>query len=588
MIMNGLMVLIVLGIAYGLGARGFYSALLTLASVLVAGAVAFAVWEPLAIYLLDGLNIGFFNEAAWGLALVVPYAVTLGALQAALSAVLRANVNIKGPADLIGGLVCGLGSGIITAGVISIALAGIRTPGDYMGHTPITYDKGGSLVRTAPLWVPVDKLVSRFYSQLSETTLRTNTPLAKWYPDLADRGHLIRIGPEGQTLRTVIRPTDVKVVGRYTVGQDTTIASNQLTTASLDERIQKLRTIDGDDVGNGQYQIEGYVVQNFGGMREKGGQVVFGPGQLTLLCRDNDDTQSIALQPFAMASQAQGDQLFIGRWRFDGEKVFLASVGGAADPVMAFEFLMPKGYKPLALFIRGIRYPLADDAGKTVDPFEKFASVADRDAAVRSRDLFESASAVALDTGSASVLNTRDSGGAGAEIRATNRLRANLMKGQVGNLLLDDKNKIISGEALLRNDQLPERGAERTLLVEQILVDNTVVIVQVDVGSTSSLAITGAESEGDGAPALFDENQQRYDAVGYFYKDAGLTRVRFTPDSPLKRSDLPSMSRSRTDQQLTLIFRCSLGVKITSYAIGTKVIRTLQPPLSLENSQAGR
>lgn len=588
MIMNGLIVLIVLATAYGLGARGFYSALITLASVVVAGAVAFAAWEPLSLYMLSDLNIEFFNLAAWGLALAVPYGVTLAIIQAVLTILLGANVRIKGPADLVGGLVCGLGSGIITAGIVSIALAGIRTPGDYLGHVPITYDKGGSLVRTAPLWIPVDKLVSRFYGQLSETTLRTSTPLAKWYPNLADRGHLIRIGPEGQTLRTVIRPDDVKIIGRYTVGQDTTIASNQLTSDSFDERVQKLRTVDGDDVGNGQYQIEGYVIQNFGGMREKGGQVIFGSGHLTLLCRDNDDTQSITLQPFAMASQAQGDQTFIGRWRFDGEKVFLASVGGGADPVMAFEFLMPKGYRPLALFVRGIRFPLSDDAGKSVDTFEKFASVADRDAAVRSRDLFESAASVSLDLSGSRVLNTRDTNPAGAEIRATNRIRNNLQKGQVGNLILDDKNKIISGEALLRNDQLPERGAERTLLVEQILVDNTIVIVQADVGSNSSLAIAAAESEGDGAPALFDENNQRYDAVGFFYKDSSTTRVRYTPDSPLKRSDLPSMSRSRTDQQLTLFFRCSLGVKITSYAIGTKVIRTLQPPLSLESSQAGR
>lgn len=592
MIINIAVILILLAVAYLLAARGFFSALLALAASVAAGAVAFAVWEPLALYLLESVNSDWLNDQAWGLALVVPYAVTVAAIIAGLAAFLRANVQVAEPYNLVGGLLCGAGAGVITAGIASIALAGVRSPTDFMGLQPFTYDRGGSLVRTAPLWVPVDRIVVGVYGRLSESTLRTGTSMARWYPHLADRGHLIRVGPDGQTLRTVVRPGDIEFVGRYTVGQDGAIPTNQLLSDTFPDGStpQKLRTLDGDDVTAGSYQLEGYVVRLKGGTREKGGQVISGPGHFQLLIRDDADTQSAIIIPFAMISQAQGDQTFIGRWRFDGEKVFIGSVGGGADPLSAFEFLMPKGWRPIALYARGLRFDLTKGEGgaQSIDPFQRFASVAARDAAVASRALFDAAASGGGPEGDGEQLRTGGDGPS-REIVVSNRLPVRFIKGSVSGLNIDDKNSILNGEVLTTNDRLATLGGtDRSLLIERILVDPTVVIVQANLGSESALSITAPASDGDGAPALFDDKNQRYDAVGYIYQDNTTTRFRFTPDRPLTRADLPSMSRSRTDQKLSVLFRVSFGVSVTSYAIGSKVVKRLTPPIELNMPQSDR
>ena len=62
--------------------------------------------------------------------------------------------------------------------------------------------------------------------------------------------------------------------------------------------------------------------------------------------------------------------------------------------------------------------------------------------------------------------------------------------------------------------------------------------------------------------------------------------VAFAPGSPITdKNQLPSLSRARTDQKLTLIFRVSLNVSVTGYAIGTKVVQELTPPKKLDQAQ---
>src|SRR5262249_11336307 len=124
------------------------------------------------------------------------------------------------------------------------------------------------------------------------------------------------------------------------------------------DRVQKLVDVHGDAIQNGQYQIEGYVISPKSGMREKNGQIVFGTGMVTLVAIDPATEEAAAYQPFAMISQAAGDDPRAGRWRFDGDKVFLSSVGGGGNQSMAFEFLIPKGFKSIALYVKGARIDL--------------------------------------------------------------------------------------------------------------------------------------------------------------------------------------------------------------------------------------
>ena len=79
MILNLLVIVFVLGMAIMWSTYGLFSAFLHLLVVIVAGALAFAFWEPLVYNLL----LGFMPSYAWGLGLVGLFAVLLIAPAAA-------------------------------------------------------------------------------------------------------------------------------------------------------------------------------------------------------------------------------------------------------------------------------------------------------------------------------------------------------------------------------------------------------------------------------------------------------------------------------------------------------------------------
>ena len=50
MLLNILVIVFILGMAYWWGIQGFFSGLLHCAVVITAGALALAIWEPLSVY----------------------------------------------------------------------------------------------------------------------------------------------------------------------------------------------------------------------------------------------------------------------------------------------------------------------------------------------------------------------------------------------------------------------------------------------------------------------------------------------------------------------------------------------------------
>ena len=91
---NILVVLLVLLIAYWWGNQGFFSAIIHLVCVIVAGALALAFWEPLTLGLL--LRGGFFDSYAWGFGLLGLFVVSLFILRLATNKLVPGNVDHRG------------------------------------------------------------------------------------------------------------------------------------------------------------------------------------------------------------------------------------------------------------------------------------------------------------------------------------------------------------------------------------------------------------------------------------------------------------------------------------------------------------
>jgi hypothetical protein len=134
------------------------------------------------------------------------------------------------------------------------------------------------------------------------------------------------------------------------------------------------------------------------------------------------------------------------------------------------------------------------------------------------------------------------------------------------------------GEITLKADQTKGIGSgiDQKLQINRFATDETTVIVKVDVSPSHRTPEWGREldlADKNAPPTVVDTNGTRYEAVGFVYKDSGITRLRFTRGQPLKgMAEAPSISRNTPDRQLTLVFVVSLGVNIKEFKIGDRVL----------------
>lgn len=593
MIFNAIVILMVLGLGYAWMVRGFFNAFMHLLCVLVAGAIAFAAWEPLAYFLVKvsperGI-LSFVASAAWGIALIVPFAVALLLTRLITDKIVKGNVKNAAAVDYAGGAVCGLVSGVICAGVFTIGVQGLRLSTSLGGYRPLWYttDRGagaGSLVLNNGLLLPVDRLTGWLYSGMSKGSMSSGEPLAKWYPSVQAAGFAARISPDGAGSNT-IRPQDFRLLSTYSIGTaDSAKPATDLLTYEGSSNPQKYLDIHGDPVTKGY--LAGYVVEFDAGAKERGkrgGQVMVSNGQVTVLAQ-NAKGDTTMIFPVAMISESGDASGQLGRWRFDADDTWISSVGGGSKVTMGFEFIVPEGYTPLALNVRQTRLLLN---GNT-KAFE-LKDTAERDRRVRSKSIFNAGtgekgtSKKQRNESKAVVVNSEDresgfiAGNALGEVVPSQTARSRMSLG--------DQNEIADGEAKFLQEEIG-RGkvpSGKELRVDKFAVGPTQAMVRVDVsgGMPASLLSDAARIAPTDQPILLIDSEGReYEAVGFTFADRDIFQIRYTPGTVLAGvGDTPPISSARDDQKLVLLFVVTKGARIEQMAIGDIVIANLRPAL---------
>ncbi len=579
--------------------RGFFNALMHLLCTIGAAAIAFAVWEPLAMMLI-GMTpergfLTILGYIAWGVSLLVPFALSLLLLRLIADKAVAMNVKPISAVNYAGGGICGALAAALTVGVIVIALGYFPLGTGFLGYRPVNYtQKGqgsGSLTRAGGLWIPAERFTAAVLGQLSETTLRSAHPLAEWHPDLDIEGYAINTSANGGMARPSLKPEDIRLLNTYRVGGEADPVRDLLKESPEPDALsQGYLDEDGNPVQAGS--LFGVVVEFQSGAKEENGQVVIGNGQAALLMRDREGNV-IEAHPVALISQARSDNAgLFGRWMFDSENVFIASVGGATTAAMAFEFVVPAGYTPFAVSIKNTRIPLPDQ------PEAEFPSPEARFAAIAGGTLIGGVSVKDIDTSGATTVNSADTGTRQARgespIIVGNSLGFTFEVRQKGGLEIDSDNRVVRGSVKFRPSDINNRAADRKVLVDRIAVTPDIVIVKVNVSPDTAASLLGRVARSVDRvlpPQLIDTNGTAYPAVGFIYTEEGkLIQFEYDPARPIRgmaqlQQKGVSLSSSRTDQKLELIFRCSKGVAIKHYAIGSKVIINLDPPLLLDRSQ---
>jgi uncharacterized membrane protein required for colicin V production len=604
MIFNLIVVGLVLGLAYAWTVRGFFSAFLHLVCVLVAGALAFAVWEP-AAHLLIGLSpergfLSFIESAAWGVGLIVPFAVFLLLLRLVTDKVVAANLRNSTAADYAGGAVCGLAVGVVTTGVFVIGVQGLRLPTN-MGYRPVwfTEDRAagvGSLVETDRLWIPADRLTAALYRGLSEGSMSAPQSLDKWYPNLESAAFAARITPGDGAGRNIIAPDDFRIVRTYTVGTpDRPVAADELLGESGSATPQRIVDVKGrrpgQDGAPGKGVLMGFVIEFQPAAKERGkrgGQVIVSNGQVQLIARDGSAGESITLFPVAAISENANADGRLGRWKFDANDVFISSVGGQSQALFGFEFLVPEGYTPIGLSVRQSRTTELPEP--TV-----FESTAQRDLRITSGGIFRAGpderpqreldrtNAVVVDGAS---ITSRSGPASDSGVRIGNSL-GTIVASQTARsrVQLTEENTIADGNAKFLPDEVGRSNAPtgRNMRVDSFEVGRNQVMVQIDVspGMPASFVADAARLAPTDQPlVLIDDRGNEYQAIGYIYEDREIFEVRYTLGNTLAGIEAtPPLSTARDDQKLVILFVATSGAKIEDFATGDIVLIDFDAPL---------
>jgi hypothetical protein len=604
MIISLVSIVLVLLIALAWVRYGFFSALIHLVSTLIAGAIAFAAWEPLSLWLLTVVDkpTEWLPGSAWAIGLVLPFVVALFLVRGTLDRIIRANVKVLPVVDYIGGGVLGLASGVISTGILVVGLSYLRV--DYVDSQSFVSEGTGSVRREGGLWVPFDKITVAFYGHLSERALSTSEPLARWRFAAHEQGNANRMSPFDGKGRNTFRPGDFEVRARFTVGAGGGNFSD-LTRDMWNPNPQHVTDPDGQPFPPGTH-IEGFVVMLKPGAREKDGQAAMGNAQVQLIV-ENDRGERKMFFPFAVSAPADPATPGVARFRYDAANVFIATVGGSSESMFAFEFPCPPGFRPIALYVKGVRVRV--DQGPLSQAQFKFASAAERDSGLMAMGMGTLAAPVGAAGMTPPGTTVRPDGvivigdgrprstGFPEGMIASLRLPwgMTLQAGLVQGLDIDESggsNIIQGGECRLNKSKLPAYLTEKNLRIEQFLADRTTVLVQLEVGPGSRTSLLGGAvtaAENVLPPMLVDTQGEQYQPIGYVYQDESDVWIRFSPGEPIRAmSQLPSLSRSRPAQKMVLLFRVSLGREVKSFMKGGKVICEFDPPVKLDQPQSNR
>jgi hypothetical protein len=592
MIASVIVIGVVLGLAYAFMMRGFFNAFMNMICAVTAGAIAFGLWETTAHALMAAMPRSFIFDGAYGLGLALPFGVSFAILRAITDKLIGANVKCGLIGDHLGGAVCGAVAGVISAGIFFLSLGFLRMDPDLgLGYQRIDYATQGNLKRNPGLWLPADQIVARLYGHMSETALRTSTPLSRMYPNLDEVPAALRITGSAR-IRNVMDPADIKLLKRYTLDAGAGAKLDAILEDSWNPKSQIVQDLNGENFPAGS-KLEGFVV-NFGSnAKEAFGQTVVGAPQVRLVVEDDSGSRQ-AMHPVAVICQGQASDVAFGRFRFDQRDIFVGSVGGASEVRMGFDFVVPPGYNPILLYVKNARIDLeAEDSPKP----EKFTSAAARDAAVRSGSIIGVKAAGNLDTGEATKVSTRAQGGSDAAdgLDVSNTIGLVIQRGTQGGLEISpDGPYVRDGENIFDKKQFSGGGAmERNLRVDRFEVSSDTAIVKVDVSAgkaTSLLGRAAQSAESVVPPVLVDDKNQQFEAIGYIYQDKDKVVIRYTPGRPIRGlaeldQQKVGLSRSRSDQTLTLVFRVSTGVKIRAFAFGSKVVTEFNPPVTVEGQR---
>ncbi|MEE2907342.1 MAG: CvpA family protein [Planctomycetota bacterium] len=517
-------------IAYWWSNQGFFSSLLHMAAVILAGAITLSIWEFLVWDMALG-NLGGLDNYVSGGSFILVFCAILLLLRVATDRLAPDDVAVPEVLELAGGFIFGVVAGIISIGLILIATGFLQRPLEFMGYKGYGRASTGES-EVGPLgtqlWIPADYLTASFYEWTSITGLRpdiSGTPLKQYNPELYKQASLVRDSVQGEKGQFFMPP------GSATALQPIRSEFDDSTWITIPMEFKSEARDFGQQlaISSSQVRLVGKAYNN------ESPDVIY---------------PSYWIQDTAIDTDGEEKEEDIGFYKFDDASKYITSVPGRPDCQAQIIFKVPNDFEPLFVQVKGLRLELSEPT--------------DRDL------LLVLAGSKAL--GAGGDFEEEPGGDITTEVEIGNNLRflRSISKNKMPSSMRETDNYLTDGYMKVQSGRMGR--ISRALQIKGIHRTEGANIVKIRVGrqSTANLfnRVRQMINPGDRI-ALLDTEGRTYMPIGFYYKSPGGIEVKLDRRNFLKTiEEIGSQPPSGSDREFVLLFEVTKGTNLDSLRVG--------------------
>lgn len=570
-ITNLVIVLFILAMIYMGTVQGLFSSFLHLMVVIAAGALAFAVWEPLTLSLL----MKYIPLMAWTVGLLVPFGLLLLILRMTCDKLVPANAQMPAIADLLLGGACGMLSGILTAGVAVIGIGFLPFGPDLGGVQPYAVGRSGVIQDSdTKFWVPVHSFAANFYSGLSRGAFATKTPMAEYKPHLDVQSSLVRLRPDFVSI--VASPDAVNVTGAYIAETSALTGASPATAEALGSEFTrpgyKLVLIDTE-----WSRVEGTL---------DGDRALRLPASQVRLITKSTEGKQVELAGPVGFSKLEGENRVFYPYDTESQLAFTT----APNSTFGFVYLVPADQQPLFPIIRNLRLDMPDEVVSDAD--EVLAVLGNPPVPTAAPEEGENADGTGEATAAQGDTAIGDRTGIRAgtyalDLEVSNRLPRTASKNTISGLSVidsDDGAMITTGSTGSARKPAGNVGA-RNKIVGFNTPDHEVMIrVRLNRDVNQTILGAGLSSAASLYPIFLKDTQgnQWPPTAWVWQKEDGDQEIHYDAFDTIRNAKQLPLSRKGDGDEFYLYFTVTKPATLVSYNIGDVSEQPFEPPLRVE------
>lgn len=563
--MNVLIILFIVGMAYWWGLQGFFSGFLHLVCVVAAGALAFALWEPIAQGLLMR---GTAAHYAWCLGLILPFILLLLTLRLTLDRLVRKNMYFSLPVNRAGGGLCGAAAGYLTAGIAIIGLINLPWGINMGGYQPYQIRQGaaeGNLVEVnsaQAFWVSPEKGTASFFQTVSDKAFSSERPLSDYRPQPVVAAVVNRLRLDDEA--SIVALPETVSAERYYIEGAGKLKELGVDHGAVDSLLASQPS--GGQLIAVQVDFSGAPVGTF----DNDQALRIAPTQVQLWGHGGENPQFPLIPVGVTKMHDENPKLHI----IEKPLEFFASTTGSSQ-YMWF-YAAPAGFEPTVLLVRNTRLTLTPEDKS--DELHTLASAMDYDPIIIIKDEEKITDVPTLQPMPGNVTNyvarTHQLTDALPQTFSPNFAQGQLNKDEEGRIIYA-RGVTVRKQTGFQNDKI---AAKRVAIPQH----QQAVRIELDRGGARSVLGAALAIAGVQVAYLEDSKGDQYFPIGYVWmKGDGSMQLQIDRDNPIRAAqDVPVRDMNEGDT-MYLYYSVERGVTLTQFVATPQNIQKWLPELNL-------